>query len=73
MDDAFFAKELMTLVAGEAITYDQLEAISRRDFGCEISQLDANMRKQFYINTKQAVERLKKKKANQETNTEESK
>ena len=73
MDDAFFAKELMTLVAGEAITYDQLEAISRRDFGCEISQLDANMRKQFYINTKQAVERLKKKKANQENNTEESK
>lgn len=73
MDDEIFKNELMKLVTDQNITYEQLEAISRRDFGCEIAQLDLAMRNQFFMNTKYAVERLKKKKANQETNTEESK
>ena len=61
LDNDYFARILMELVEGQNITYKQLEMISARDFQKDIASLNEEERKQFYINTKKAVEKLKAK------------
>ena len=61
LDNDYFARILMELVEGQNITYKQLEMIAARDFQKDIASLNEEERKQFYINTKKAVEKLKAK------------
>ena len=61
LDNDYFARILMELVEGQNITYKQLEMIAARDFQKEIADLNEEERKQLYINTKKAVEKLKAK------------
>lgn len=61
LDNDYFARILMELVEGQNITYKQLEMIAARDFQKEIADLNEEERKQLYLNTKKAVEKLKAK------------
>ena len=61
LDNDYFARILMELVEGQNITYKQLEMISARDFQKDIASLNEEERKQLYLNTKKAVEKLKAK------------